>query len=229
MCWQVLGVMNERTTVFQPNLKKSTHWCTKSRLNMRAAFKRASLLKPTMPVTAHLLSRTAFVSCDLHRNILSNSFFLWNRRGSTSTNYILIEKILCTKTEKKRNNKTRSTGLQIYKPIPHIIFMSFISPVWMTRENSCLNLILQCCTIISIAKATPNGLFNLLITLIGGSHDRTMIPIPAQQFLAKLHLKNKCPRLFCLCKMHNSQTYESRCMCFLRRSSHVFSLSLNNN
>jgi hypothetical protein len=49
------------TTVFQPNLKKSTHWCMKSRLNMRAAFKRASLLKPTMPVMAHLLSRTALL------------------------------------------------------------------------------------------------------------------------------------------------------------------------
>jgi hypothetical protein len=121
--------------------------------------------------------------------------------------------------------------------------------LWITNENSCLNLILQLCILgslllnsqeflavqidqhiimmISIAKATPRDLLILLIALIGGSQEGTLTPICAQQFLAKLHLKNRCPRLSFLCSMHNSQTYESRCMCFLLRSPLVFNLSLS--
>jgi hypothetical protein len=48
---------------------------------------------------------------------------------------------------------------------------------------------------ISIANGTLKDLLILLIDLMGGSQDGTFTPISAQQFLAKPHLKNKCPRL----------------------------------
>jgi hypothetical protein len=48
---------------------------------------------------------------------------------------------------------------------------------------------------ISIANGTLKDLLILLIDLMGGSQDGTFAPISAQQFLAKPHLKNKCPRL----------------------------------
>jgi hypothetical protein len=59
--------------------------------------------------------------------------------------------------------------------------------------------------IISIANGTLSFLLMCLIALSAMSHVGTFIPICAQQFLAKGHLKNRClkPSTFCNNIVHN--------------------------
>jgi hypothetical protein len=150
------------------------------------------------------------------------------QEGHCPTDYIKLKRKLCTKEWKKGNWKE----LQIVKPIPHIVFMLLLSLMdnqWKfflelnlaaivgslllnIQELLSVQIDQHIIMMISIVKATPRDLLILLIALIGGSHEGTLTPICAQQFLAKLHLKNKCHRLSSLCSMHNSQA----CAFFLR-------------
>jgi hypothetical protein len=79
----------------------------------------------------------------------------------------------------------------------------------------------------SIAKGRPRFLLMCLVALSGLNQLGTITPIDLQEFLAKGHLKNRCLHFSSFCRMHNSHTYESKCICFLLKHPLVLSLSCN--